>query len=235
MGRTRKYTADYETFVTIKTGTPEESKKAFDYLFNKYEKAIWAQKHKLEGVLRTSNIHGMDLDDYFGDIYEVTFRKAVNSIKLEKIAPEKQKTWTFWAQLNGYLMSRNRDLINHHLKDLKKNISLSGYNNNDDVSEGSAQDYLLYHNANDKLEKSPEDAYFEKREKKAFWTAVEVSRKVYSPLENKIWDLRNEGLSKKEICEKTKIDMKDLNKSLRGMKKTLMGNLETYKVKYHID
>lgn len=235
MGRPRKYEADYNTFVVIKNGTQEESKKAFDYLFTKYEKAIWAQKHKLEAKLREYNIHGMDLDDYFSKIYIETFPKAVDSIKLSKIKPEKQATWTFWAQLNGYLMSHNRDLINHHLKDLKKTISLSGYSTNDDISDGSAQDYMLYHNASNKLEKSPEDIYFESREKKAFWKAVEVSKKLYSPLENKIWSLRDAGKTKKEICTETNIEMKDLNKSLRNMKSVLMTNIETYKAKYQID
>lgn len=232
MGRPRKWDPDYETFVTIKTGTKEESDKALRYLYEKYENAFWKQKHKMDSVMKASNIYGLDNEDYLGETYD-TFLKAVDSIKLEKIPASKQKTWCFYAQLNGYLMSHNRDQINHHIKNvLSKEVPLSGYNTNDDMTEGSAQDYLLYHNASSQLEKSPEETYFEEREKKAFWKAVEVSRKTYSPLENKIWDLRDSGKTKREICETTHIEMKDLNKSLRSMKTTLMGNIETYKAKY---
>lgn len=233
MGRPRKWDADYKTFVTIKTGTKEESEKAIKYLHEKYENAFWKQKHKMDAIMKASNIYGLDTDDYLSETYE-TFLKAVNSIKLDKIPKSKQATWTFYAQLNGYLMSHNRDQINHHIKNvLSKEVPLSGYsNNNDDITEGSAQDYMLYHNASSKLIMSPEDEYFKECEKKAFWKAVEVSRKSYSPLENKIWDLRDSGKTKKEICETTHIEMKDLNKSLRNMKSTLMGNIETYKAKY---
>lgn len=231
MGRTRKWEGDYNTFLKIKTGTKAEKQDALEYLFKKYEKAIWAQKHKFDAKLNEYNIHGRDTDDYFSEVYETPFLNAVKSIKLERVAKEKQATWTFWSQLNGYLMSYNRDEINHHLKLLKNEVSISSYSTNDDISDGSAQDYVLYHNASSKLEKSPEDDYFDECEKKAFWKAVEVSRKAYSPLENKIWDLRADSLKKKEICEKAHIEMKDLNKSLRNMKTVLMNNIQKYKDK----
>lgn len=232
MGRPRKWEADFETFKLIKEGTPSQSKEALDYLYRKYEKAFWNQKHKMDAVMRASNIYGLDTDDYFSETYE-TFLKAVDSIKLDKVPKSKQATWTFYAQLNGYLMSHNRDQISHHIKGLKNEVSLSGYSNKDsDLTETSAQDYMLYQHANTKLGQSPEDEYFQKKENAAVYKAVEVSRKLYSPLENKIWDLRDQGKTKQEICDVAHIEMKVLNKSLRNMKTILTSNIQSYKEKY---
>lgn len=111
---------------------------ALHVLFEKYTGEIIRQRNILKKKAYDNNVH-VDTSCYLSDIYE-TFLNAVKSIKLERIRtlPKNECTeedarvthknkWLFYSCLDGYLKSKNRDILFAAFNSLNKEVSFSRY------------------------------------------------------------------------------------------------------------
>lgn len=205
---------DYDLMTRIKSDDTVDSKKAKLELWKKYELAVHKQEHTLQRKIKEHNMK-FEVENYVPEAWDA-FDKAVNSIKLEKI--KNQKTWSFWVCLNGYLMSHNRDIIKHHLKESNNEISLSRF------SDEQGHDYSSLVTRDDQ---SPEMSYLIDEERTAFWNAVKSTEKRLTKRQNKMMIMKANGARRKEVCTTLNIDSKAYYEDMQAIKTTLRANLDS--------
>lgn len=216
---------DYELFEKIKAGDDS----ARNEIFSRYTPLIRKQMGILHKKLSDMNIYSVDTDDYLGMVYEKPFINAVNSVKLEKIPKEKQKTWKFYVCINGYLMSFNRDLIHHALKDLNNTTNI-------DYKFSSDEDDTNLLDLNMKASPSVEDVFEENMEKLILNKAIKNSYSKYNDIQKQIFEDLQKGEKIKNIRDKLNLTPKSYKTYFNNMKEIMNSEIrkESIRNKYEI-
>lgn len=252
--------SDYDVFKIIQDKANPNSQMAIWALHKRYEKAIWKQKHVLDKKLEENHLTGLDTEGYIENTYD-TFLNAVNSIKLpaitgkyeadlrskklksgelkyteaeiaEKIA-NKQQSWKFWVCLTQYLMSRNRDDINHYVKGQGKELQITTYV---DDEGNDFSDTVLYNQGTDKIiSETLEDAYIKSLEKKAFQIATEECQKKFNETQKKMWRFKADRNSASLVKQLTSQTTAMYNRNLAAMRSVFDEELSKASAKLGID
>lgn len=216
---------DYELFEKIKAGDDS----ARNEIFARYTPLIRKQMGILHKKLSDMNIYSVDTDDYLGMVYEKPFMNAVNSIKLEKIPKEKQKTWKFYVCINGYLMSFNRDLIHHALKDINNTTNVD-YKFSSDEEDTNLLDLNM------KASPSADEVFEENMERMIIRNAINNSYTRYNDIQKQIFEDLQRGEKIKTIRDKLNLNPKSYKTYFNNMKEIMNSEIrkESIRNKYEI-
>jgi RNA polymerase sigma factor (sigma-70 family) len=176
-------------------------------LYNKYEKLGHKKWHSLAKKMNYSS-RVMDVkDDYYSETY-LTFIKALKAIKLDRIKNDK---WLFMNYYMRYLDSQNSRFINNIMKQSKHEVNESQLPEDTDWDWLNVERYI-----------SAEDEVI--RQETSSWVQ-DIIDKVYanewSPLQQRLWDLRSADVSIAVICEKLQLSRWKVTKHLKAMRQKL--------------
>lgn len=229
-----KEMTDYEVFEYIKVGTVQDASAAKAEIIERYMPLIHKQGWSLISLKKQNKLHGLDTTDYIGDIYDKV-ENAINSVKLERVKPEKRKTWKFWICLNGYLRSANRDIVHDYLKKCKNEMSYESFTAN--AEDDSIMENLASQSSAAKLtHKDAAEEFEDNANKRIFWNAVnECLDKRFTPVQAKIWNLRSDKTTITKVCEETGLNAKEYKTQLADMRQTLKGEISKFSTMEHME
>lgn len=247
-----KDATDYQVLDRIKYGSDAIRKAAIEVLFERYKYTILAQRKLLQNKIFEHNIKGLDLSDYLIDMYE-TFSKAIDSVHLERIRSVEAESveeldtvkshlkevakktiskdkWKFWTCLNGYLMSKNRDILRDSYSRVCNEVTLSNYETDD---HKDFSDAMVYQNSQAQVVIDPEEQYLRSLDKKILETAISNAKKQFTPQQRKIWSIHSSSNKKlTDICKEVGCTRKEYKESIEQMRAILSKEQESLKRLY---
>jgi len=206
--------SDYQLLCRIKKG----NMKALHEMHRRYERLFIKQRINLEKKCREMGL-SVDVGDYSGMTYQA-FLNAMNTMDVNRISEPKQN-WGAWIVINGYLRSKNRDIIHDLIKYKQHNLPLddgSKHDEDDRTKRGIAKT------------ESVEHEYIRKETTRPFWNAVELSVNGLNAQQKQIWEMLSNNVKKSEICDTLNIDGNLYKQELAYIRDVFKRNLQ-YKMK----
>lgn len=206
----KPYRSDYDLVVDYQD---TKNKDALYELWDKY--FLLRQKKKFElrsiavknGFNVTEELEGWEMDAW------EKFFKQMDSIDRTKIkSPE---TWKIYIRLNGYWNSMNRDILHGRIKKFKHEIEdnvLRGNTNSNDYDTDRFYQYTEDYN---------KDFY-----RSVFNEALKVTYSGLDKKQQKIFDMKSQKFSIKEISEKMKTTPDIVKFNIKATKQIFSNNIE---------
>lgn len=193
-------------------------------------KMKWDLVKRLQKTSASAEVTYEMTSNYEQDVYPELI-KAMNCVKMDAIPNKKNKegkyTWNFYAAYWGYLATYNRDMVSHYIK-RSVNEMQTDFSTRDNKTGDDSFDFTKASKAaliSEELQsQSPEKAFIENEDKKAFWKAVDSCvNKKFTPTQAAIWNLHKNAtrrVTSKEICSKLNISPTVYRREMRGIKET---------------
>lgn len=206
----KPFRSDYDLIIACQD---KHSKKAFNELWDKYKLLRQKKKFELRNIaVRNGFDVTEELENWEADAWE-KFILQMEGVDRNKI--KNPDTWKIYIRLNGYWNSMNRDILHGKIKKFQKEVQDSVLRG-DSSSEEFDTDRFYSYNENKDI----------KLYQTIFNKALERTYSGFDKNQKKIFDMKSQKFSIKDISEKlhTSTDIVKLN--LKAAKQTLSNNIE---------
>lgn len=216
---------------------PETSKedynKAYEVLFNRYEKQIhkmwWSLSRQFggQGIVETLK------DEYYSEAYEA-FHKAVTKIDLNEIRDD---NWKLVQYSSFYLRNVKTKLSKQIIKNINvrstQNLQSLGLEEDSQENRMDRETEMAYYE-NEGYKNNPEYICIRRSEEKICRDALNASYSNWNDLKRKIYKGLISNKSKAEIARELGINNSRLYNNINSMKEELKKNLEIFSNKSEV-
>lgn len=192
-----------------------EKKELEEELWERYQNLVHKNWNILRKQMNNSSQIWAAQDDYYSDAY-IAMKKCIKAIDLNKIENDK---WKFVGYYRFYLKNVRSKIIKDisRLARTEKSMVLE----TDSHGEISLADIAMAHNDNFTVYDDPADLLVKKESQDHCDNAVDVCKKSWNEVRNKIYRLREEGVNKRAIATELGVHPATITYYMRGMKKDI--------------
>ena len=228
---------DYQLLKKIKAG----DEKAKWELFERYKLLMFKQYHTFKKICIDNNYTGIEYgtpESFMYDCWE-PYQKALDTSELSKIdhcpiydckkKPNETMTqwrarrkvvgyedhsdkWKFWITFWGYIKKQNEVTISHYLNDCNSTIRINQFSS--DGEEYNSLDLNMPHEISNST-----DADFEHSQaSESYNKAINSAYKKFNSVQKKIWNFRQNEMSRTDILKNLGISSKVYNQNFEAMR-----------------
>lgn len=205
----KPFRSDFDLVIAYKN---KKDKKALLELWDKY--FLLRQKKKFE--LRSIAVkNGFDISEHLENWEADAWEKFVLQMDgIDRAKIKNPETWKIYIRLNGYWNSMNRDILHDKIKKFKFEV----------------QDSTLRGSSSEEYDTDRFYTYNEDKDKNIYRTIFnEAIKATYSGLDSKqkkIFDMKSQKCSIKEISEKMKTSPDIIKMNIKATKQIFSNNIE---------